>query len=363
MFGLKNHVCFLTLSYTIKQPFRKEDLNFIFLHISLLNKELTPWEDIMITVDQSGNAHFTSIQAALDSIKNDTSPVEIFIKAGIYKERIELTRPNVTLLGETQSDTIITNDYYAKMTMEDGSFRRTFRSYSVFIDGKNITAKNLTFVNSSGLGKDVGQAIAVYAEGDLLSFINCSFLGSQDTLFTGPLPPKVIEPGGFTGPKEFAPRINSHQLYENCFIQGDIDFIFGSATAYFDRCEIFSQNIKEEINGYVTAPSTPKGQTYGYVFHECRFTSNCPEESVYLGRPWRDYAKAVFLNCDLGAHIKKEGFHDWDKKDAHENSFFAEYNNYGKGAAPLARAKWVKQLTDKEALFYTKEKVLEGFHL
>jgi pectinesterase len=247
-------------------------------------------EDIMITVDKSGNGDFTTISDALASIENETTPIEIYIKSGTYKERIEITRPNLSLIGEDREHTIITYDYYAKMIMEDGTARRTFRTYSIFLDGKNITAENLTFVNSSGLGKDVGQAIAVYAEGDMLKFKNCTFLGSQDTLFTGPLPPKVIEPGGFTGPKEFAPRINSHQLYENCFIRGDIDFIFGSATAYFDNCEIFSQNINQEVNGYVTAPSTPEGQEFGYIFNNCHFTSDCPDETVYLGRPWRNFA-------------------------------------------------------------------------
>ncbi|MFA9377746.1 MAG: pectinesterase family protein [Lachnotalea sp.] len=313
----------------------------------------------MITVDKHGNGDFTTITDALASLQTETKNAEIFIKSGTYKERIEITRPNVTLVGEDRESTIITYDYYAKMTMEDGLARRTFRTYSVFLDGKDFTAQNLTFVNSAGLGKEVGQAIAVYAEGDLLTFKNCAFLGSQDTLFTGPLPPKVVEPGGFTGPKEFAPRINSHQLYENCYIRGDIDFIFGSATAYFDNCEIFSQNIDHEVNGYVTAPSTPEGQEFGYIFNHCHFTSNCPDESVYLGRPWRNFAKAVFLNCEIDAHIKKEGFHDWNKLDAHQTTYFAEYNNYGPGANPANREPWVKILTEEDAKKFTKENALK----
>lgn len=313
----------------------------------------------MIIVDKNGNGDFQTITDALVSIENETKQIEIFIKSGTYKERIEITRPNVSLIGENRENTIITYDYYAKMTMDDGSLRRTFRTYSVFLDGKNISVQNITFINSSGLGKDVGQAIAVYAEGDMLTFKNCSFLASQDTLFTGPLPPKVIEPGGFTGPKEFAPRVNSHQLYENCFIKGDIDFIFGSATAYFDNCEIFSQNINQEVNGYVTAPSTPEAQEFGYVFNSCRFTSDCPDESVYLGRPWRNFAKAVFLNCEIGAHIKKEGFHDWNKLDSHDTSYFAEYKSYGPGANNACREPWVKILTEEESKLYTKENVFK----
>ncbi len=311
----------------------------------------------MIIVAKDGSGDFRKINDALKSIENETEENIIFIKNGVYKERIEVKKPNLILRGESVDETVITYDLGAKEILEDGFKRGTFRTYTVFIDADNFTAENITFVNSAGLGRDVGQALAMYADADNLTFKNCKFLGSQDTLFTGPLPPTVIEPRGFVGPKENAPRINGRHYYKDCFIRGDVDFIFGGATAYFENCEIFSQNLDQEVNGYVTAPSTPEGQKYGYVFESCKFTSNCPEKTVYLGRPWRNFAKAVFLNCELGAHIKEEGFHDWNKPDAHETMLFAEYNCYGPGAKGT-RASFAKQLTEEEAAEYTKEKVL-----
>lgn len=314
----------------------------------------------MIKVAKDGSGDFLSIQEAVNAIPEDGRAETIFIKKGIYEERVEIKKPNITLLGEDEKETIISKGYYALEVMADGYKRGTFRTYTVFIDAPHFTAEKLTFANIAGRGSKVGQALALYVEGDFATFKNCTLLASQDTLFTGPLPPTVIEVRGFVGPKEFSPRVNGRQYYENCTIRGDVDFIFGSATAFFERCEIFSQNIEQEVNGYVTAPSTPEGQTYGYVFHQCKFTSNCPPETVYLGRPWRNFAKAVFIECELGEHIKHEGFHDWNKKEAHETMLFAEYKNVGLGAQPGKREAYVKQLTDEEALLYTKEQVFKN---
>lgn len=312
-----------------------------------------------IVLEVGNNSPYKSINDALthaDTLPADKQVV-IHIAPGIYKERLTVSRPHLSLIGDDSQNTIITYDLHAFMIMEDGEKRGTFRTYSVLVDAPFFTAKNITFENSSGDGRKFGQAIAMYAEGDMSTFDSCRFIGCQDTLFTGPLPPKEIKPGGFIGPKQFAPRINTRQHYKNCYIQGDVDFIFGSSTAYFENCEIFSNNRNEEINGYVTAPSTPENQRYGYVFESCRFTSDCPNHSVYLGRPWRNYAKAVFLNCELGAHIHPDGFHDWNKPESHSTSFFAEYNSFGPGAGNK-RASFVHILNDEEAKFYTKELVL-----
>lgn len=314
---------------------------------------------------------FQSIQEAVFSVpKENAQPVIIHIAPGTYREKLVIDRPFIHLKGDSPENTHIVFGDYGKKPWEDGFKCGTFRSYSVFIDTHDLFAENLSFVNDAGPGREVGQAIALYADGDRLSFENCRFLASQDTLFTGPLPPKEIEPGGFRGPKQFAPRINGRHYYHNCFIRGDIDFIFGSATAYFEDCEIFAEKTdtlpaassiaKQKIYSYLTAASTPKGQDYGYVFANCRLTSNCPKASVYLGRPWRDFAKTVFLNCDMGAHIHPHGFHDWGKKNARNTCFYAEYNSRGAGAAPNARADFVIQLTAEESLIFTKEKVLAG---
>lgn len=310
----------------------------------------------MIIVGKNNEADFKTIQAAVDSCR-ETGKTEIFIQKGIYNERVEIELDGLKLIGEDKDNTIITYDLGAYEILEDGYKLGTFRTYSVLIDCDDFTAENITFENNAGLGREVGQAIALYVDGNNMTFKNCKMLASQDTLFTGPLPPKTIELRGFAGPKEFDERVNGYHVYENCYIEGDIDFIFGSASAYFDKCEIFSRNINRDVNGYVTAPSTPEGQKYGYIFNQCKFTSDAAPKSVYLGRPWRNYAKAVFIECELGEHIKSEGFDDWNKPEAHNTLLFAEYNNYGPGSEGK-RANFVTKLSVEDVETYRKDIVL-----
>jgi pectinesterase len=344
---------------------------------------------------------FPSIQAAVDSIPVcNTNPVRILLSPGIYREKLTINCPFITIEGQGKQpeDVVITYDDYANAQMDDGSKRGTFRSYSVFIDSAHVTLRNLTVENASGDSKTHGQAIALYAEGDRLLVDSCRLLGHQDTLFTGPLPPKELQPGGFIGPKQYAPRINGRQHYRNCYICGDVDFIFGSATAFFEHCTLESlrrsdsnmqlaqeandSGIAQEpfIEGYVTAASTPEGQEYGYIFYECNFISaNCPPASVYLGRPWRDYARTVLISCTLGAHIHPAGFHDWGKPQAHDTAFYAEYQSipesFPEGTALgdalqtgctsgfcrsfPHRADFVYELNAVEAAHFSKDKVLE----
>ncbi len=313
----------------------------------------------MITVAKDNSGDFNSIQQAVDSIPAGT-PETIYIKKGIYKERVEVRNDNITFVGEDTDETIITESYYARMIMPDGSNRGTFRSYTFFVYADNFTASNLTFENAAGFGDKVGQAIAVYAEGDNITFRNCKILGHQDTLFTGPLPMKEKQPGGFTGPTIDGIRHVVHQLYEDCYIAGEIDFIFGSAAAYFKNCTLFALNRNQEINAYYTAPSTYEGQAFGYVFESCTFTGNCPPKSVALSRPWRIHAKAVFLRCYMSSQITDYGFHDWNKPESHETCYYGEYKCFGEGSDTSARPEYVHQLTDEEALQYTQNKVI-GF--
>lgn len=304
---------------------------------------------------------FSNIGEALEAAKQyDGMKVVIHIAPGVYCERVVVNQNHVSFVGEDEHTTKITYSDAAQDIMPEGDKRGTFRTPSVFIDADNFYACHISFLNEAGQGVKVGQALAVYADGDCLTFENCRFEGYQDTLFTAPLPKQEKQMGGFKGPKEFAPRRHGRHLYKDCFISGNIDFIFGSATAYFENCELFMRDRQgEDIKGYVTAPSTYEGERYGYVFNHCRFTSDCPRESAYLGRPWRNFAKAVVMNSEIGAHIKKEGWHDWNNKDAWDTMFFAEYHNFGEGAG-TQRAPFVRFLTDSEAAQYTREKVL-GF--
>lgn len=313
----------------------------------------------MITVAKDNSGDFNSIQQAVDSIPAGT-PETIYIKKGIYKERVEVRKNNISFVGESTDDTIITESYYARMIMPDGSKRGTFRSYTFFVYADNFTASNLTFENAAGFGDEFGQAIAVYAEGDNITFRNCKILGHQDTLFTCPLPMKEKQPGGFTGPTIDGIRRVVHQLYEDCYIAGEIDFIFGSATAYFKNCTLFALNRNQEINAFYTAPSTYEGQAFGYVFESCTFTGNCPPKSVALSRPWRIHAKTVLLNCSYSDQIIDEGFTDWNKPESHETVYYAEYNGHGEGFKPEKRAAYVHQLNESEAALYTLENVMNS---
>lgn len=313
-----------------------------------------------IYVNQNGTKDVSTLAEAFALAKEIPADfaVEIRIAAGTYKEKLDLERDNVTLTGEDAKNTILTFDDYALFMMPDGIKRGTFRSYTIFVHGNHFTAKNITFANTAGFGPKIGQAVAVYADGDCMTFENCRFLGRQDTLFTAPLPPTVVEWGGFRGPREHAPRDNGTHYYKNCYIEGDVDFIYGGAAAYFEECEIRSLARGNDPDGFITAASTPEGRPYGYVFNRCRFTSDCAPETVYLGRPWRSFAKTVILNSWLGDHIKKEGWHDWGKEEAHTQTFYAEFNNSGPGASPDTRVSWSHQLTEAEASHYTKENIL-----
>lgn len=285
------------------------------------------------TVAQDGSGDFRSVQEAFDAVpdfrKNATT---IFVKNGVYKEKLTLatSKTGVKLVGEDVAKTIITYDDYASKKNRFGEEMGTTASSSFFVFGDGFTAENITFENSAG---PVGQAVAVRIDGDRVMFTNCRFLGFQDTLY----------PHGE----------KSRQYYKNCYIEGTVDFIFGWSTALFENCTIYCKK-----GGYVTAASTLEGTPYGFVFLNCTITGDAPEGSFYLGRPWRPFAKTVFVNCLLEKHIRAEGWHNWNKPEAEKTAFYAEYKSRGPGANAASRAGWSHQLTDEEAKSYTKEKIL-----
>lgn len=313
----------------------------------------------MIVVAKDGSGDFLTINDALKEVEaRRIEGARIFIKKGCYEERLEIRTPHLTLLGEDFAETEITGKVGAFDLDQEGVKMGTFRTYTVLVDTHHVRMENLSISNRAGIGVRAGQAIALYADGDALEFVNCRLLGRQDTLFIGPLPPKEIEKNGFLGPKQFSPRINGRQLYEKCYIEGDVDFIFGSGTAFFDQCEIHSLDLGKEINGYVTAASTPEGQEYGFVFHQCHFTGECAPGTVYLGRPWRNFAKTVIIDSVLENHIHPAGWHDWNKEDAKETVFYGEGNNTGVGSKTKERINWLRQIKNEELSAFQKEKVL-----
>ncbi len=287
--------------------------------------------DFIVATDGSGDFH--SVQDAIDAVPPlRKKRTRIFIKNGIYKEKLVLppTATEVTFVGENVEKTILTFDDFASRQNRFGEEIGTSSSSSFFIFGDGFEARNITFENSAG---PVGQAVAVRVDGDRVKFENCRFLGNQDTLY----------PHGK----------NSRQYYKHCYIEGTVDFIFGWSTAVFDSCQIFCK-----APGYVTAASTEEQNKVGFVFLYCTVSGNTPDHSVYLGRPWRPYAKTVFIGCELGSVIRPEGWHNWDKVENEQTAYFAEYQNWGPGALPGNRVKWSHLLTKEEAEKYTLSALL-----
>ena len=290
-------------------------------------------DDFHFVVANDGSGDFRTVQEAINAVP-DFRKIEtrIFIKKGIYKEKLVLagSKTNVVFIGEACESTILSFDDYASKKNRFGEEIGTTGSTSFYVFGDGFHVENITFENSAGA---VGQAVAVRVDGDQVSFINCRFVGFQDTLY----------PHGE----------KSRQYYRDCTIEGTVDFIFGWSTAVFDRCTIICKD-----HGFISAPSTNEETPYGFAFLDCKITGSAPEASFFLGRPWRPFGKSAFLRCELGNMIKPEGWHNWDKLDAEKKAVFAEYKNTGAGAAPEKRVIWSHQLTEDEAKLFTPEKIL-----
>lgn len=282
------------------------------------------------TVAQDGSGDFKTIQEAVNAIR-DWSEVQvpIYIKKGVYREKLVIPaqKPKISLIGEDQTQCIITYDDFSG---KNGI--NTYTSHTVWVAGNDFTAENLTFENSAG---PVGQAVALQVSGDRVQVKNCRILGNQDTLF----------PSADT----------SRQYYLNCYIEGTTDFIFGAATAVFENCVIHSKK-----NSYITAASTNQAQPFGLVFLNCRLTAAPAIEKVYLGRPWRSYAKTVWINTEMGAHILPEGWQVWNQNENHKTTFYAEYGSFGPGFVRGRRVDWSEQLSKREAKKYTRSNIFKG---
>lgn len=285
-----------------------------------------------ITVSADGQGDYRTVQEAINAVPDSTHPaVTIFIRKGVYKEKLTLPtgKAPIALIGEDVQQTILTYDDYASKQDAAGKNIGTSGSSSMFIRGSHVRAENITFENSSGA---VGQAVAMWVGGDKVVFRNCRFLGFQDTLYTN--------------------GNQARQYFLNCYIEGTVDFIFGSATAVFENCTIFCKK-----GGYITAASTSQEQPYGYLFLRCKVTGDAADRAFYLGRPWRPYAHVAFINCELPAFIRPEGWHNWGKESNEQTARYVEYGNTGAGAATVGRVNWSKQLTKKEAGQYTVKRV------
>jgi pectinesterase len=286
-----------------------------------------------IKVAQDGSGNYKTVQASFDAISlNNKKPITIYIKNGIYKEKLHLdsSKNFITLVGEDKFNTILTYDDHSGKVSPKGDSINTRTSWSFLMKADNFKAENLTFQNDAGF--TAGQAVAAEIDGDKSIFINCRFVGNQDVLFTN--------------------NENSRQYYKNCYIEGTTDFIFGSSTVWFEQCHIHSKK-----NSHISAASTPKEHSYGYIFNDCVLTGDTSLYNVSLGRPWRPYASVTYIHCYIGQHVKPEGWSNWNNTDNYKTTRYTEYKNYGASADTTKRAAWSRQLSDEEAKRYTLKNI------
>ncbi len=334
----------------------------------------------VLKVSPGGGGGFATIGEAL--ARAGTLPeggsVRVCVAPGTYREKLRLMRPGLELIGEGKGpdEVRIEWDDHARRPLPDGEPMGTFNSYVVYTGAPGIRIENLTVENVAGDGRRVGQAVALYADSDALVLEHCRLVARQDTLCTGPLPRDPVPKGvnlvhPVAGLGDDDPALPFRQIYRNCLIAGDVDFIFGSAAALFENCEIRSLD-RGGDDTFIAAPSTWPGQSTGFLFLGCALSFGPGETApgtepepaitaatapvrgkVYLGRPWRPCAKACFADCFIGEHIAAEGWHDWDKPEARVLSYFGERGSYGPGAGSRGRASWARQpLADEIEAMY-----------
>src|SRR5262245_61761284 len=290
-----------------------------------------PATDAVVAADGSGD--YKTVQEAINAVPqttNESHRWRIFVKAGIYREVVYVQREKrfVSLVGEDPIGTVITYNLNANVIGADGKPIGTFRTSSVFVDADDFSAENITFENSAG---PVGQALAIRLDGDRAVFRNCRFLGWQDTILLN----------------------RGRHYFEDSLITGHVDFIFGAATAFFERPHIHVWR-----NGYITAASTPEEQRYGFVFSGGRITGASADVKTYLGRPWRDFAQVVFLKTEMSDVVRPEGWNNWDRPEREKTSRYSEFGSTGAGAAPASRTRWAKPLSAAAASSITVTSVL-----
>lgn len=315
---------------------------FITFCLFLLALNVTAQKQVFptqFTVAQDGSGDFKTIQEAVNSFRDHSQVrVKLFIKNGTYHEKLVIPswKPNIHIIGESRDGVIITgNDYSGKLHPEgtkDATGKdkySTYTSYTVLVDAPDTIIESLTIENTAGR---VGQAVALHVEGDRFVCRNCNLKGNQDTLFVA--------------------KENTRQYYENCYIEGTTDFIFGKSITVFQSC-----TIKSLSNSYITAAATPENQAYGFVFFDCKLTAAPEAQKVYLGRPWRPNAKTVFIRTEMDKHITPEGWDNWRNPDNEKTVIYAEFGSRGEGAPSEKRVLWSKQFSKKDLKNYTLEKV------
>uniref|UniRef100_A0ACD5VHK7 Uncharacterized protein n=2 Tax=Avena sativa TaxID=4498 RepID=A0ACD5VHK7_AVESA len=272
----------------------------------------------LLTVDQSGKGDHRKIQDAIDAVPaNNSAGVVIRIKPGVYREKVVVNKPHITLTGTSAHATVITwNESWV-----------TADSPTVSVLASDFVAKRLTFQNTFG---DRGAAVAVRVAGDRAAFYGCSFLSFQDTLLDD------------TG----------RHYYRGCYVEGGTDFIFGNGQALFEKCHLHSTS---RIGGAFTAQQrSSESQNTGYSFVGCKLTGVGVATSI-LGRPWGPYSRVVFALSYMSHTVSPQGWDDWGDSNKQRTAFYGQYQCYGQGSKTDRRVAWSRNLSQTEAApFITK---------
>jgi polygalacturonase len=301
-----------------------------------------------VTVAADGSGEYMTVQDGVDALSENGGTV--FIKSGTYREVVHVGKPGVRMRGLADDPEKVVIVYSNSAYSSGG----TFHSATVFVIGDNFSAENLTFQNDYSKGHGFqpqgSQAIALSVRGDRAVFRNVRILGAQDTLFAASRSCET----------DNGPCVPARQYFYNCYIEGNVDFIFGDAEALFDHCHI---HVTVYAQAYVTAQSKryPEQQS-GYVFDHCRITVDAQAGKVFLGRPWRAFAAVVFLNTDLDQKIDPAGWAEWHAGETTrlETAFYAEHASGGPGANPKTREAHALQLDEIEANKYRAPIFLAG---
>ena len=298
---------------------------------------------IIAAKDNTGD--FDTVQAAIDSVKEGES-AEIFVKNGFYFEKVVIDKPNITITGESAENTVIVYNDCALRKNDKGEYLGTFATSTVEVtqNAPNTIIQNVTIENSAGYGKIVGQAVALNAGGDRSVFRKCRLIARQDTLM---MIPCFIE-------AQENPDMYIRQYFEDCYIEGDVDFIFGGATAVFRNCDIFCKHRPIGYNCYVTAACTPENIDYGFVFFNCRIDGEAEKGTAYLGRPWLPSARTVFIDTEATDVLSPDVWSKWGKDRQHNAACYAQ--NSFKTAAD-----WTDILSDEDIKEYTVENIFKDW--
>ncbi|KAK2980369.1 hypothetical protein RJ640_014542 [Escallonia rubra] len=303
-----------------------------------------------VTVCKGGACDYVTVQEAVNAAPNDEDKRRfvIGIREGVYEEtvRVPLEKKNVVFLGDGVGKTVITGSLNVGMPGIS-----TYNTATVGVLGDGFMARGLTIQNTAG--PDAHQAVAFRSDSDLSILENCEFLGNQDTLYVHSL----------------------RQFYKSCRIQGNVDFIFGNSAAIFQDCLILvsPRQLKPEKgeNNAVTAHGrTDPAQSTGFVFQNCvvngtdeymkLYYSKPSVHKNYLGRPWKEYSRTVFLHCNLEALVSPPGWMPWSGDFALQTLYYGEFENSGSGANLTGRVPWSSQIPAGHVFTYSVQNFIQG---